>query len=36
MASDSDSGNKTYTMIAAILMVCLLAFGLLNTFGVLR
>lgn len=33
---ESDSGKTTYTMIATILMVGLLSFGVLNLFGILR
>lgn len=35
MASEN-SGSKAYATVAAVLMVCLLTFGVLNTFGVLR
>ena len=31
-----DSGTKGYTTVAGVLMVGLLAFGLLHTFGVFR
>ncbi len=36
MATENSSGNQTYTVFAAILMVGLLSFGLLHTFGVFR
>ena len=34
--SNENAGNTAYTMFAGVLMVCLLTFGVLNTFGILR
>lgn len=36
MSSTENTGSRTYTMVAGILMVALLAFGMLHTFGVIR
>jgi hypothetical protein len=36
MSTEDTSGNPTYTMIAGLLMVGLLTFGMLHTFGVFR
>ena len=36
MPSESTSGAKTYRMIVGTLMVCLIAYGVLNMFGVFR
>lgn len=36
MTTEKAPGNTTYTMCAAILMVCLLTFGVLHNFGVFR
>ena len=36
MTTENDSGSKTYTMVAGALMIGLLAFGMLHTFGILR
>jgi len=36
MSTTDDSGSRTYTMVAGVLMVALLAFGMLHTFGVFR
>jgi hypothetical protein len=37
MATQEKSpGSATYTTVAAVLMVCLLTFGMLHTFGILR
>ena len=36
MSTTEESGNRAYTMVAGVLMVALLAFGMLHTFGVFR
>ena len=36
MTTEETSGSKTYMIVAAVLMVCLLAFGSLHTMGVFR
>jgi hypothetical protein len=36
MSTEKASGSQAYTMVAALLMVCLLTFGMLHSFGVLR
>jgi hypothetical protein len=36
MSTNNDQSSRTYTMVAGALMVCLLAFGILHTFGVFR
>lgn len=36
MTTEKVPGSGTYTMVAAILMVCLLTFGVLHSFGVFR
>ncbi len=36
MSTEKAPGADTYSMVAAILMVCLLTFGMLHTFGVFR
>jgi hypothetical protein len=36
MSTQEASGSQAYMMFAAVLMVCLLTFGILHTFGVLR
>jgi hypothetical protein len=36
MSTEDSSGSTMYTMVAGLLMVCLLTFGMLHTFGVLR
>jgi hypothetical protein len=36
MPTEDSTGNTTYTMIAGLLMVGLLTFGMLHTFGILR
>ena len=36
MATQENPGSRTYMTIAGVLMVCLLTFGMLHSFGVLR
>jgi hypothetical protein len=36
MSTENAPGSRAYTMVATALMVCLLTFGMLHTFGVLR
>jgi hypothetical protein len=36
MSKEDASGSNTYMMIAGLLMVGLLTFGMLHTFGILR
>ena len=35
-STEENTGNRVYTMVAGVLMVVLLAFGMLHTFGVIR
>jgi len=36
MTTQEAAGSRTYMMVAGVLMVCLLTFGVLHSLGVLR
>ena len=36
MSTENAAGNQTYMIVAALLMVGLLSFGMLHTFGAFR